>query len=107
MEKRHRLTLRDLTAYPLVRMPPGSGLRTVLDQACAAQGVRPSIALKASAADAIADLAVRGLGVAVLSEPMADTYRDRLTPMSSPTRPSRSCSPGSGAPPKTRHCAAC
>ncbi|MGA5415459.1 LysR substrate-binding domain-containing protein [Streptomyces pseudogriseolus] len=41
--------------------------------------MRPSIALQASAADAIADLAARGLGVAVLSEPMADTYRERLT----------------------------
>ncbi|MGA5118303.1 LysR substrate-binding domain-containing protein [Streptomyces pseudogriseolus] len=41
--------------------------------------MRPSIALEASAADAIADLAARGLGVAVLSESMADTYRERLT----------------------------
>ncbi|MDT6985787.1 LysR family transcriptional regulator [Streptomyces lusitanus] len=79
LEQRRRVTLRDLTAHPVVCMPRGSGLRAVLDQACAAQGVQPSIALEASAADAIAGLAARGLGVAVLSESMADTYRDRLT----------------------------
>ena len=60
-------------------MPPGTGLRTVFDQACAAQGLQPAIALQASAADAIADLAARGLGVAILSESMAAGYGDRLT----------------------------
>ncbi|MFE3449285.1 LysR family transcriptional regulator [Nonomuraea sp. NPDC059194] len=74
-----RVTLRDLSAHPIVCMPPGTGLRTVFDQACAAQGLQPMIALQASAADAIADLAARGLGVAVLSESMAAHYRDRLT----------------------------
>lgn len=74
-----RVTLRDLTAYPIVCMPPGTGLRTVFDQACAAQGLRAAIALQASAADAIAELAARGLGVAVLSDSMAAQYRDRLT----------------------------
>ncbi|CAL9598761.1 LysR family transcriptional regulator [Streptomyces sp. enrichment culture] len=79
LQRRRRVTLRDLAAYPVVCMPPGSGLRAVLDQACAAQGVEPAVALEASAADAIAGLAARGLGVAVLSESMADAYRDRLT----------------------------
>ncbi|WSB90166.1 LysR substrate-binding domain-containing protein [Streptomyces cellulosae] len=79
LEKRRRVTLRDLAAYPVVCMPPGSGLRAVLDQACAARGVAPAVALEASAADAVAGLAARGLGVAVLSESMAAAYRDRLT----------------------------
>ncbi|HXV94209.1 MAG TPA: LysR family transcriptional regulator substrate-binding protein, partial [Pseudonocardia sp.] len=57
----------------------GTGLRTVFDQACAAQGVEPVMALQASAPDAIADLATRGLAAAVLSESMAESYRDRLT----------------------------
>jgi DNA-binding transcriptional LysR family regulator len=74
-----RVTLRELDAYPIVCMPPGTGLRMLFDQACAAQGRRPVIALQASAADAIADLATRGLGVAILSESMAAHYRDRLT----------------------------
>jgi len=60
-------------------MPPGTGLRTVFDRACAAQGLRPAIALQASAAEAIADLAARGLGVAILSDSMAASHRGRLT----------------------------
>ncbi|MCO6003943.1 hypothetical protein NE236_03025 [Actinoallomurus purpureus] len=53
-------------AYPIVCMPPGTGLRTVFDQACAAQSLQPAIALQA-----IADLATRGLAVAILSDSMA------------------------------------
>ncbi|MEU6782269.1 LysR substrate-binding domain-containing protein [Nonomuraea angiospora] len=70
--------LRDLEAYPIVCMPPGTGLRAVFDRACAAQGRRPVIALQASAADAIADLAARGVAVGVLSDSMAARHRDRL-----------------------------
>jgi len=54
--------LRDVTACPLVCMPPGTGLRGVLDQACAAAGLRPVIAVQASAGEAIIQLAQRGLG---------------------------------------------
>ncbi|MFJ9522250.1 LysR family transcriptional regulator [Kitasatospora sp. NPDC101801] len=78
---RSGVTLRQLLAHPLICMPAGTGLRAVLDRACAGQGVEPRIALQASAADAIADLAARGLGVAVLSASMAAHYRDRLTPV--------------------------
>ncbi|MFF9685376.1 LysR family transcriptional regulator [Streptomyces sp. NPDC014623] len=77
--RRRRVTLRDLAERPLICMPPGTGLRTLLDRACAAQGLRPVIALQASAADAVADLAARGLGVAVLSTSMAASHGDRLT----------------------------
>jgi DNA-binding transcriptional LysR family regulator len=65
------VALRELAAHPVVCMPPGTGLRAVFDRACAARGVEPVIALQASAAGAIADLALRGLGVAILSESMA------------------------------------
>ncbi|MFD7261342.1 LysR family transcriptional regulator [Streptomyces sp. NPDC059874] len=77
--RRRGVALRDLGSHPIVCMPPGTGLRTVFDQACAAQGIKPVIALQAGAADAIADLAARGLGVGVLSESMAASHRDRLT----------------------------
>ncbi|MFC8509520.1 LysR family transcriptional regulator [Streptomyces sp. NPDC057411] len=76
---RRRVTLHDLIAHPIVCMPSGTGLRAVFDRACAAQCLHPEIALQASAADAIAELAARGLGVGVLSESMAAQYRDRLT----------------------------
>ncbi|WP_327696984.1 LysR family transcriptional regulator [Streptomyces sp. NBC_00459] len=79
LAKRQRVSLRDLTTHPIVCMPPGTGLRTVFDRACAAQGIHPAIALQAGSADAVAGLAARGLGVAVLSESMAADHRDRLT----------------------------
>ncbi|MDI2029997.1 LysR family transcriptional regulator [Saccharopolyspora sp. TS4A08] len=74
------VSLAELAAHPVVCMPPGTGLRAVFDRACATRGVEPVIALQASAAGAIADLAARGLGVAVLSESMAAEF-DALTPL--------------------------
>ncbi|MEV4838742.1 LysR family transcriptional regulator [Nonomuraea sp. NPDC049486] len=75
---RERVTLDELTAYPIVCMPEGTGLRAVFDRACAARDRRPVIAFQASAGDAVADLAARGLGVGILSESMAAHHRDRL-----------------------------
>jgi DNA-binding transcriptional LysR family regulator len=71
-------TLAEVTAYPLVCMPPGTGVRAVLDAACARRRLVPEIALIASAPDAVADLAQRGLGVAILSESMASAQDGRL-----------------------------
>nr|BFE76805.1 hypothetical protein GCM10020092_101060 [Actinoplanes digitatis] len=63
--------LRRLSAYPLICLPVGTGIRSVLDQACTAAGMRPAVALQATAPGAVADLAARGLGVAILSASMA------------------------------------
>lgn len=78
LASRRRVVLRDVAAHPIVCMPPGTGLRTVFDGACAARDLRPRIALQAGAADAVVDLAARGLGVAVLSESMAAGRGDRV-----------------------------
>ncbi len=72
------VTLADVGAYPIVCMPAGTGIRTVFDRACAARGLQPTVALQASAPDAVADLAIRGLGVAILSESMPARYEGRL-----------------------------
>jgi len=66
------VTLRRLCAYPLICLPVGTGIRSVLDQACAAAGVRAAVALQATAPAAVTELAARGLGVAVLSTSMAE-----------------------------------
>lgn len=63
-----RPTLAEVCANPIVSMPRGTGIRAVFDRACAAQGLRPDIALQATAPDTVADLAARGLGAAILSE---------------------------------------
>jgi DNA-binding transcriptional LysR family regulator len=68
------VTLIDLTAYPLVTLPEGTGIRTVFDEAFLSKGLIPDLALAASAPGAVADLAARGLGIAVLSESMAANY---------------------------------
>jgi DNA-binding transcriptional LysR family regulator len=73
-----RPTLRDVVGYPVVCMPPGTGVRAAFDDACAAQGLTPTITLQASAANAVADLAARGLAVAVMTESMAAPQHERL-----------------------------
>ena len=75
---RRQVTLADISAYPIVCLPEGTGIRTVFDRACAAAGVQADISLQASAPDAVADLAARGLGVAILAESMAAGYEGRL-----------------------------
>jgi DNA-binding transcriptional LysR family regulator len=75
---RRRASLADISAYPVVCLPEGTGIRTVFDRACAAKGIAPDIALQASSPSAVADLAARGLGVAILSESMAARYHDTL-----------------------------
>ena len=78
LAKRRRATLAEISAYPIVCLPEGTGIRTVFDQACAAKGIQPDIVLQASAPGAVADLAVRGLGIAILSESMTSNYIGRL-----------------------------
>ena len=76
--RRRTVALAQLAAHPLVCLPRGTGVRTVLDRSCAAQNLRPTIALQASAPDAVIDLARRGLGVAVLSASMTAPLEGHL-----------------------------
>jgi DNA-binding transcriptional LysR family regulator len=78
LAKRAGLALADISGLPLICMPPGAGIRAAFDQSCRARNVTPVIALEASAAATIADLAARGLGVAIVSETMAVPFSERL-----------------------------
>jgi DNA-binding transcriptional LysR family regulator len=78
LARRRRVALDEVVAHPLVCLPPGTGIRTVLDRACAARGLTPTAGLQASAPGAVVDLARRGLGVAVLSESMTVEHGDDL-----------------------------
>jgi DNA-binding transcriptional LysR family regulator len=71
---RTSLTLRDLVGQQLICMPPGTGIRSAFDRSCAARNVAPAVTVEASAAATIADLAARGLGVAILSQSMAAAF---------------------------------
>jgi DNA-binding transcriptional LysR family regulator len=72
------ITLADVCAHPIVCLPTGTGIRTVFDDACTLAGIRPNIALQAAAPGAVADLAGRGLGVAILSQSTAPADDERL-----------------------------
>ncbi|MFI6076111.1 LysR family transcriptional regulator [Actinoplanes sp. NPDC051343] len=73
---RDAVSVEELTAYPLVTLPEGTGIRAVFDEAFLSQGLIPDLALAASAPGAVASLAARGFGVAVLSESMAADFPD-------------------------------
>ncbi|MFD6420510.1 LysR family transcriptional regulator [Streptomyces sp. NPDC060198] len=73
------VTLAELSAYPVICLPKGTGIRAVLDQASAARGLTPTVALQASAPGAVVHLAERGLGVAVLSESMVAQHPQLTT----------------------------
>jgi len=72
------LTLNDLAGLPLICMPAGTGIRTVFEDSCMSRGLKLEVALEASAAGTVMDLAARGLGVAVVSETIAAAHSDRL-----------------------------
>lgn len=71
-------TLAQVCEHPIIALPPGTGIRAVLDRDCHGAGLAPQITLQATAPDAVADLAARGLGVAILSASMAQFYDDKL-----------------------------
>ncbi|WP_197381523.1 LysR family transcriptional regulator [Mycolicibacterium mengxianglii] len=76
---RKRVDYATLVGEPLVSMPSGTGVRAALEIGCEQVGFAPLLAVEASAADAIADLCARGVGIGVLSESMAREYTDRLS----------------------------
>jgi DNA-binding transcriptional LysR family regulator len=65
---RSSIPLADLRGRALIALPRGAGLRHLVEEACAAAGFRPHIAFEASEPYVLAELAGRGLGVALLPE---------------------------------------
>ncbi|WP_454790600.1 LysR substrate-binding domain-containing protein [Mycolicibacterium lutetiense] len=63
---RRTVTLAALAQRPLISLPAGGGIRRQFDRACAAAGVAPHVVFEAATPDALADLAARGLGVAIV-----------------------------------------
>lgn len=72
------ITLRALTEHTLISLPRGTGLRTCLDQATAAARLRPRIAFEAGDPRVLAELAVRGLGAAIVPQSIADARLEHL-----------------------------
>ncbi|HKS45761.1 MAG TPA: LysR substrate-binding domain-containing protein [Amycolatopsis sp.] len=76
------ISLDTLRGRPLISLPTGTGLRARLDEACTAAGFAPTIAFEASDPGVLAQLAMRGLGVAVLPAEFVEARSDRLRPIS-------------------------
>jgi DNA-binding transcriptional LysR family regulator len=71
LAKRTTIRLSDLRDRALIALPVGTGVRRQFDKACAKAGITPRIALEASTPLALADLAERGLGVAIVPASVA------------------------------------
>ncbi|MDT5181316.1 MAG: hypothetical protein QOJ95_5514 [Mycobacterium sp.] len=78
------IRLAALTDRALIALPVGTGVRARLDEACAEAGVSARIAFEASTPIALAELAERGLGVAILPSSVSRTrpglHALRITP---------------------------
>ncbi|MFI0366497.1 LysR family transcriptional regulator [Actinomadura sp. 1N219] len=81
LTRRSTIALRALAGEDLICLPKGTGLRTVLDVACADAGLRPRVAFEAGEPPVLAQLAAQGLGVAVLPESAARARPDDLHAM--------------------------
>jgi DNA-binding transcriptional LysR family regulator len=71
LARRRTIALRALREEPLICLPHGTGLRSRLEAACAGLGFRPHVAFEAGDPGVLAQLAARGLGVAILPESLA------------------------------------
>lgn len=90
LARRREVSLRALAEQPLICVPRGTGMRSALEQGCAAIGVQPWIALEAADPMVLAQLAARRLGVAILPESAAAIEpRLRLLAITHPVMRSR------------------
>jgi len=85
------VTVGELRDVPLVSLPRGTGVRTALDAACAEAGFTPRIGFEASALPMVAQLATRGLGVAIVPVSVAETAgpTSKVLPITGPSPRSR------------------
>ncbi len=68
LAQRDALTLDELADHPLICLPRGTGIRSIVEAA----GLQARIAFEAGDTGVLALLAARGLGVAILPEPAAE-----------------------------------
>jgi DNA-binding transcriptional LysR family regulator len=66
LARRSAIALAALGDEPMIALTPGSGLRTVLEDACRDAGFTPRITAETSELASMVELAAEGLGVAVL-----------------------------------------
>jgi DNA-binding transcriptional LysR family regulator len=75
---RSRVGLEAIRDRDVITLPPGTGLRAALDAACSRAGFAPRVAFEVNEPQVIAQLAGRGLGVAVVPESLAAAHGDEV-----------------------------
>lgn len=78
LASKRSVTLDALARRPVITLPHGTGLRSVIDRACSQAGVQLRVAFEASDPQVLAQLAAHGLGVAIVTEPAAAAHHDQL-----------------------------
>lgn len=73
------IELPSLRDRGLICLPPGIGVRTALEQGCAAKGFQPRIAVEAAAMSMLVRLAANGFGIAVVPMSVASAATDLVT----------------------------
>jgi DNA-binding transcriptional LysR family regulator len=100
LSSRRTVTLAQLRKQPMITLVRGSGLRTVLENACRDAGFVPRIAAETDELASLVELAAEGLGVACFPP------RPRTEPTSRSSRsPAHACSdarPSPGTRPSPR-----
>ncbi|MEU4620979.1 LysR family transcriptional regulator [Actinoplanes sp. NPDC023801] len=69
-----RLTLGEVRDEPFVSMPPGSGLRWILEDAARSAGFLPRVYFETHSPAGVRELVAAGLGVGLLPRTVAETY---------------------------------
>jgi DNA-binding transcriptional LysR family regulator len=72
LTRRRDVTLDQLRGEPMISLVRGSGLRTVLENACRDVGFNPPIAAETGELGSLVELAAEGLGVAVVPRSAVD-----------------------------------
>ena len=78
LASRSTITLKALAGHALISLPHGTGLRATVDEAFAAAGLRPRVAIEAGDPRVLAQFAARGLGVAIVPQSITDARREQL-----------------------------
>lgn len=61
-----RIGLAELCTHQLICLPPGTGIRALLEKSCAAAGLTPNVSFEAAAPSLLMQLAANDLGVAII-----------------------------------------
>jgi DNA-binding transcriptional LysR family regulator len=73
---RRHVTAADFHGRTVIALPVGTGVRAQFDLACTTAGAAPRIGFEASTPQALADLAARGLGVAIVPRSVTASRAD-------------------------------